>query len=155
MQKTEQTHTNCSERSLRSHRKHKRASASQREGRRFLVCFVMQYSLLFYCAQSACITGYTVIPNTVVKLCSADDTWWEAARESRSSPEHKKASHTTCFFCVCVCSCANFFVIIVKISNTKKTTHKTRSRCYKKEEKEKEKTCKDCTYNTCCSKSYC
>ena len=27
------------------------------------------------------------IPNTVVKLCSADDTWWEAARESRSSPE--------------------------------------------------------------------
>ena len=27
------------------------------------------------------------IPNTVVKLCSADDTWWEAAWESRSSPE--------------------------------------------------------------------
>ena len=27
------------------------------------------------------------IPNTVVKLCSADDTWREAARESRSSPE--------------------------------------------------------------------
>ena len=27
------------------------------------------------------------IPNTAVKLCSADDTWREAARESRSSPE--------------------------------------------------------------------
>ena len=27
------------------------------------------------------------IPNTEVKLCSADDTWWEAAWESRSSPE--------------------------------------------------------------------
>ena len=31
------------------------------------------------------------IPNTVVKLCSADDTWWEAAWESRSSPELKRA----------------------------------------------------------------
>ena len=30
------------------------------------------------------------IPNTVVKLCSADGTWWEAARESRSSPEQKR-----------------------------------------------------------------
>ena len=28
------------------------------------------------------------IPNTEVKLCSADGTWREAARESRSSPEH-------------------------------------------------------------------
>ena len=27
------------------------------------------------------------IPNTEVKLCSADGTWWEAARESRSLPE--------------------------------------------------------------------
>ena len=26
------------------------------------------------------------IPNTVVKLFSADDTWWEAAWESRTSP---------------------------------------------------------------------
>ena len=26
------------------------------------------------------------IPNTVVKLNSADDTWWEAAWESRKSP---------------------------------------------------------------------
>ena len=33
------------------------------------------------------------IPNTVVKLCSADDTWWEAARESRSSPEQKEHLH--------------------------------------------------------------
>ena len=23
------------------------------------------------------------IPNTVVKLCNADDTWWETARESK------------------------------------------------------------------------
>ena len=30
------------------------------------------------------------IPNTAVKLCSADDTWREAARESRSSPEQKR-----------------------------------------------------------------
>ena len=30
------------------------------------------------------------IPNTVVKLCSADDTWREAARESRSSPEQER-----------------------------------------------------------------
>ena len=27
------------------------------------------------------------IPNTEVKLCSADDTWWETARESKSSPD--------------------------------------------------------------------
>ena len=26
------------------------------------------------------------IPNTEVKLLSADDTWWEAAWESRTSP---------------------------------------------------------------------
>ena len=29
------------------------------------------------------------IPNTVVKLLSADDTWWATARESRSLPEFK------------------------------------------------------------------
>ena len=33
------------------------------------------------------------IPNTVVKLCSADDTWREAARESRSSPELKESTY--------------------------------------------------------------
>ena len=27
------------------------------------------------------------IPNTEVKLCSADDTWRETARESKSSPD--------------------------------------------------------------------
>ena len=27
------------------------------------------------------------IPNTEVKLCSADDTWWATARESRSLPD--------------------------------------------------------------------
>ena len=30
------------------------------------------------------------IPNTEVKLCSADGTWREAARESRSLPEQKR-----------------------------------------------------------------
>ena len=38
------------------------------------------------------------IPNTVVKLCSADDTWWEAAWESRSSPEQKEHLHLQVFF---------------------------------------------------------
>ena len=31
------------------------------------------------------------ISNTVVKLLSADDTWWEAAWESRTSPVFFKA----------------------------------------------------------------
>ncbi len=34
------------------------------------------------------------IPNTEVKLCSADGTWREAARESRSSPEQTKRTLT-------------------------------------------------------------
>ena len=29
------------------------------------------------------------IPNTVVKLISAEDTWWETARENRSMPTLK------------------------------------------------------------------
>ena len=41
------------------------------------------------------------IPNTVVKLCSADDTWREAAWESRSSPEPKKTSDWMSFLCLC------------------------------------------------------
>ena len=36
------------------------------------------------------------IPNTVVKLCSADDTWREAARESRSSPELTRKDFGLC-----------------------------------------------------------
>ena len=32
------------------------------------------------------------IPNTEVKLFSADGTWWETARESRTLPEQKKSS---------------------------------------------------------------
>ena len=36
------------------------------------------------------------IPNTVVKLCSADDTWWEAAWESRSSPELTRKDFGLC-----------------------------------------------------------
>ena len=39
------------------------------------------------------------IPNTEVKLCSADDTWREAAWESRKLPaEMKKQSVWTAFF---------------------------------------------------------
>ena len=30
------------------------------------------------------------IPNTEVKLFSADGTWWETARESRTLPERRK-----------------------------------------------------------------
>ncbi len=29
------------------------------------------------------------IPNTVVKLCSAENTWLEAARENRAMPKQK------------------------------------------------------------------
>ena len=32
------------------------------------------------------------IPNTEVKLFSADGTWWETARESRTLPEQKESS---------------------------------------------------------------
>ena len=32
------------------------------------------------------------IPNTVVKLNRAENTWWEAARENRSLPTHKVAT---------------------------------------------------------------
>ena len=28
------------------------------------------------------------IPNTEVKLCNAEDTWWVTARENRSLPEY-------------------------------------------------------------------
>ena len=40
------------------------------------------------------------IPNTVVKLNCAEDTWREAARENRSSPEQKNADKQllVCFF---------------------------------------------------------
>lgn len=37
------------------------------------------------------------MPNTEVKLCSADDTWREAARESRKSPaKMKEEGHCDC-----------------------------------------------------------
>ena len=39
------------------------------------------------------------IPNTEVKLRSADDTWREAARESRKSLAEEKQSLWTAFFC--------------------------------------------------------
>ena len=46
------------------------------------------------------------IPNTEVKLCSADGTWREAARESRSSPELKKhIARAVCFFVVEIIRC--------------------------------------------------
>ena len=35
------------------------------------------------------------IPNTEVKLFSADDTWWETAWESRTSPSLKEGGHTS------------------------------------------------------------
>ena len=40
------------------------------------------------------------ISNTVVKLLSADDTWWEAAWESRTLPVFKKTDSViwVCFF---------------------------------------------------------
>ena len=39
------------------------------------------------------------IPNTEVKLFSADDTWREAAREIRTSPVRKKGHSKECLFC--------------------------------------------------------
>ena len=41
------------------------------------------------------------IPNTEVKLCSADDTWREAAWESRKLPAMNEAVHLDCFFRGC------------------------------------------------------
>ena len=32
------------------------------------------------------------MPNTEVKLCSAENTWWEAAWEDRSLPEQRSSS---------------------------------------------------------------
>ena len=40
------------------------------------------------------------IPNTEVKLCSAYDTWREAARESWSLPEQRKGHPEGCPFSV-------------------------------------------------------
>ena len=39
------------------------------------------------------------IPNTEVKLFSADDTWREAAREIRTSPVRIKGHSKECLFC--------------------------------------------------------
>ena len=39
------------------------------------------------------------IPNTEVKLFSADDTWREAAREIRTSPVRIKRHSKECLFC--------------------------------------------------------
>ena len=38
------------------------------------------------------------ISNTVVKLLSADDTWWEAAWKSRTPPVRKEGSYEPSFF---------------------------------------------------------
>ena len=38
------------------------------------------------------------IPNTVVKLNSADNTWLEAAREDRAMPERRTATVVLFFF---------------------------------------------------------
>ena len=39
------------------------------------------------------------IPNTVVKLFSADDTWWATARESKTLPEFAKGYPLDILFC--------------------------------------------------------
>ena len=39
------------------------------------------------------------IPNTVVKLCSAENTWLEAAREDRAMPEQFNCPIGRLFFC--------------------------------------------------------
>ena len=38
------------------------------------------------------------IPNTVVKLIRAEDTWREAARKNRSMPTQKRQSFSDCLF---------------------------------------------------------
>ena len=53
------------------------------------------------------------IPNTVVKLCSADDTWREAVRESRSSPEQKRERNVRSFFCSVLFACGELYCIAV------------------------------------------
>ena len=43
------------------------------------------------------------IPNTVVKLISAENTWWETARENRSMPTQKASCFMQeAFFIVCL-----------------------------------------------------
>ena len=42
------------------------------------------------------------IPNTEVKLLSADDTWWETAWESRTLPLDWKAVHISELLFLCV-----------------------------------------------------
>ena len=42
------------------------------------------------------------IPNTVVKLCSAENTWLEAARENRSMPEQKTTQQSGFFFLITI-----------------------------------------------------
>ena len=41
------------------------------------------------------------MPNTEVKLCSAENTWWEAAWEDRSLPEQRSSSPKGLLFFSC------------------------------------------------------
>ena len=50
------------------------------------------------------------IPNTEVKLCSADGTWWEAAWESRSLPEQKRTLMAF-FFCSVLFATGEYIIL--------------------------------------------
>ena len=51
------------------------------------------------------------IPNTVVKLSSAEDTWRAAARENRTMPSQKDHSLSGLFFSILIL----YVVIVFKI----------------------------------------
>ena len=61
------------------------------------------------------------ISNTEVKLLSADDTWWEAAWESRTLPVFlffvtgARCEARAPFFIFCTCSMAALFLFLWKI----------------------------------------
>ena len=61
------------------------------------------------------------ISNTEVKLLSADDTWWEAAWESRTLPVFlffvtgARCEALAPFFIFCMCSMAALFLFLWKI----------------------------------------
>ena len=54
------------------------------------------------------------IPNTVVKLLSADDTWWVTAWENRTSPVSKKQTmKMVCFFIYCFLNYYSFALYLL------------------------------------------
>ena len=52
----------------------------------YLVLSVLTYTLMKICGGNSKKDTPVPIPNTEVKLLSADDTWWETAWESKTSP---------------------------------------------------------------------